>query len=280
MNTNHPTTLPLLPLRILIVDDEALAREKVRIMLHSESDIGEVHECRSAREALELIPATKPDIIFLDVQMPGLNGFDMLHALDALEIEEGYAPLVIFVTAYQEFAVQAFTVNAVDYLLKPFDKKRFKAALLRARQGIESREAKKQNAHLATMLTSLKSAAQLALETAETQQYLEHFVARVRGKITLIRTGSVRWMESEGNYINVHTTEGSSYLVRETISGVEAKLNPHDFMRIHRTVIVAKRFVKNFATSTANDYDAIILHDGTELPLSRSYRENVLNLLR
>ena len=87
-------------------------------------------------------------------------------------------------------------------------------------------------------------------------------------------------MESEGNYINVHTTEGASYLVRETISGVEAKLNPHDFMRIHRTVIVAKRFVKNFATSTANDYDAIILHDGTELPLSRSYRENVLNLLR
>jgi two-component system LytT family response regulator len=279
MIENHPETQPLLPLRILIVDDEVLAREKVRIMLRSETDIGEVHECRSAREALKLIPATKPDIIFLDVQMPGLNGFDLLHALDAIETEEGYTPLVIFVTAYQEYAVQAFTVNAVDYLLKPFDKKRFQAALQRARQSIEAREAKKQNAQFAIMLNELQTASPLATETAA-PQYLEHFVARVRGKITLVRTDRACWMESEGNYINVHTTEGASYLVRETISGVEAKLNPHDFMRIHRTVIVAKRFVKNFTTSTTNDYDSIILHDGTELPLSRSYRENVLNLLR
>lgn len=276
--TEHNLATAPQALCLLLVDDEPLAREKVRALLNDEPGIAEIHECRSAREALEVIPTVKPNIIFLDVQMPGLNGFDMLHALHAMDIEEGYTPLVIFVTAYQQYALDAFSVNAIDYLLKPFDRKRFREAFTRAKQHLEAREAQKHNAHLASILVSLQQTTSQQAE-ANSHQFLENLVAKVRGKVTVIPIHHVCWMESEGNYINVHTTEGSSYLVRETISGVEAKLNPRDFMRIHRTVIVANRFVKNFTTSGTNDFDCIILRDGTELPLSRSYRDNVLRLL-
>jgi two-component system LytT family response regulator len=248
--------------RVLIVDDEPLAREGVRSMLDREPDIEILGECGDGRLAVLAIEKQLPDLIFLDVQMPELNGFDVL---EALEIES--MPVVIFVTAYDRYALKAFEVHALDYLLKPFDHERFSLALAQARKQIALHKTGKHSQQLLTLLRDLKA----------DRKFLERFVIKNAGRIFFIKADEISWIEASGNYVRLHIgTE--SHLLRETMSDLENKLNPNKFLRIHRSHIVNIEFIKEMQPWFQGEY-VVILHDGTKLTLSRGYREKLNELL-
>ncbi len=241
-------------LRALIVDDEELARERVREMLRGESDVEIVAECDGGEQAVAAIREKRPDLVFLDVQMPELDGFGVLDRLDESEL-----PRVIFVTAYDQHALRAFDAHALDYLLKPFREERFRDAVQRARESIgQGREDVKQS--LRELLSELRG-----------EEAVEHLVVRSPGKIRFVPVADVDWVESAGNYVMVHVGS-ESHLMRETMSELDARLDSRRFVRTHRTAIVAIARIREVKISTAGD-GRVFLENDQVVPLSRRFRK-------
>ncbi|HKS30633.1 MAG TPA: LytTR family DNA-binding domain-containing protein [Pyrinomonadaceae bacterium] len=250
------------PIRVLLVDDEPLAREMIREMLKDDSEAEIAAECVNGREAIESIQEHSPDLIFLDVQMPEIGGFEVLEALKTIHM-----PHVIFVTAYDQYAVRAFEVHALDYLLKPFDRERFESAWRRAKAHILTTRNGEMDQRILAILEELKAGS----------KYLERLVIKSGGRVFFLDTDDIDWIEAEGNYVSVHTGK-KSHLLRETISSLEAQLDPKKFLRIHRSSIVKIDRIKELQPWFHGEYRVILL-DGTQLTLSRNYRENLQEAL-
>ena len=248
-------------IRTLIVDDEPLARDRVRRFLRDETDVEIVGECGNGTEAIEAINRERPDLVFLDIQMPEKTGFEVIKSLGAKRL-----PTIIFVTAYDQYALQAFEVHALDYLLKPFNRERIKRALTRAREHIEH----KRYGNLDERLHSL--IADLRVE----KKYLDRLVVKAVGRVFFLKTDEIDWIEAAGNYVKLHVGR-ESHMIRETMNGIEAKLDPSKFLRIHRSTVVNIDRIKELHPMFSGDY-AVILRNGTELALSRNYRERFTEL--
>jgi len=251
------------PLRVLVVDDEPLAREKIRGMAALDADLRVIGECANGAEAIEAIQNLKPDLILLDVQMPEVGGFAVLEAL-----KDESLPPVIFITAYDHYAVRAFEVHALDYLLKPFDRERFQAAMERAKRQIRRESSNGLDERILALLEQLRGPA----------RYSERLVVKTGGRVFFLNTDEIDWIEAEGNYVNIHTGAKKSYLLRETISSLESQLDPKEFVRIHRSAIVNINRIKELQPWSHGEYH-ILLQDGTRLTLSRSYREKLQSAL-
>jgi two-component system LytT family response regulator len=249
------------PIRVLLVDDEPLARDMLREMLQGDSDVEIVGESCNGHEALEAIRDQKPDLIFLDVQMPEMGGFELLSSLSGEKI-----PYVIFVTAYDQYAVRAFEVQALDYLLKPFDQERFDLSWERAKKQLQ-RDRNGMDQRILTLLEELKAE----------KKYLERLVIKAAGRIYFLETKDIDWIEAEGNYVSVHSAR-KSHLLRETISSLESQLDPKKFVRIHRSSIVRLDFIQEMQPWFHGEY-RVILNDGTQLTLSRNHREKLQEAL-
>ncbi|MCP4664496.1 MAG: response regulator transcription factor [bacterium] len=247
----------------IIVDDEPLAREKLRGFLESESDIEVIAECRDGAEALITIEQEKPDLVFLDVQMPELDGFEVLDNLDRTHL-----PTVIFVTAYDQYALKAFEVHAVDYLLKPFDRERFREALNRARIELERRQVSGMKRHLEALLEDIES---------RRSKYPERLVVKTSGRVVFLKVAEIDWVDAAGNYVKLHTGN-ESLLLRETMGRIEERLDPRQFLRIHRSTIVNIEGIRELQQQFHGDY-VVILKTGQRLTLSRSYRDKIQELL-
>jgi len=243
-------------LRVLLVDDEPLARAKLRRLLADEAGVEVVGEASSAEEARAAVRDGRPDLLFLDIQMPGEDGFDLVESLDGPR-----PPAVVFVTAYDEHALRAFEVHALDYLLKPFDRERLRIALERAREGIARDDGVSLDEQLRMMLREIRGE----------QAHLDRFVIRSVGRIVFVDAKDVDWIEASGNYVRLHLGR-ENHLLRETMSSLEARLDPQRFARIHRSTIVNVERIKELHHIFHGDY-SVLLRDGTRLTLSRGYRE-------
>ncbi len=248
-------------IRVLLVDDESLAREMLREMLQDDPQVIIVGESCNGREALEAIRTHAPDLIFLDVQMPELGGFEVLEALGR------DIPRVIFVTAYDQYAVRAFEVHALDYLLKPFDQERFDISWQRARAQILRDRDGGTDQRILALLEEMKAG----------NKYLERLVIKASGRIYFLETAEIDWIEAEGNYVSVHSAK-KSHLLRETISSLESQLDPKKFLRIHRSSIVRIDRIQELQPWFHGEY-RIILQNGTQLTLSRNYRDKLQEAL-
>ena len=248
--------------RVLIVDDEPLARDGVRIHLEDQSDFEVAGEAGNGEEAVAAIRELRPDVVFLDVQMPGLGGFGVLDALAGETL-----PQIVFITAYDQFALQAFEAHALDYLLKPFDEERFLRSLDRVRHQLRSHRRGDLEDRLVTLLEEL----------GDRPRYLERFVVRAGGKILILRAEDVDWIEAAANYVKLHVG-GRVYLMRETMTRLEQSLDPSHFVRIHRSTIVRVDRIRMLEPLFQGDY-VVVLQDGARLPTSRTYRDNLQELL-
>ena len=242
-------------LRALIVDDEAIARRRIRRLLRSVEGMAIAGECGDGTSALATIDGTRPDLVFLDVQMPGLDGFDVIARLQAECI-----PAIIFVTAFDRYALRAFDVHAVDYLLKPIAPARLRVAIERARDRLARGDHQ----------PGLRS---LAREAQERPRYLTRLSVRARGRVMLVDVEAIDWIQAADNYVTVHAS-GREYLLRETLATLERQLDPDRFVRIHRSTIASLDRIAELQPSSHGDFD-VRLRDGTRLTLSRSWREHV-----
>ena len=250
-------------IRTLIVDDETPARDRLRHLLKTEEDIEIIGECSNGQQALEALKTDPPDLVFLDIQMPRLTGLEVCAEVNAAG---GAMPMVVFVTAYDEYALRAFEVHAVDYLLKPFDRERFQSTLDQVRQRID-RSGGGAEARLAALLAEFRG----------TTRHPDRLVYKQNGRIVFVRTDSIDWVESDGNYVRVHAGADSHY-VRETLAGIENQLSAEKFMRISRSTIVNLDRVKEFQPVFYGDY-AVILQNGSKLNMSRTYRDRLESLI-
>lgn len=246
------------PIRVLIADDEPLAREGLALLLADDPDVEIVGECGTGQGAVTAILDLRPDLVFLDVEMPLMTGFEALEAIDPKSI-----PLVIFVTAYNQYAVQAFDVHAVDYVLKPLDRERFKQAVHRAKQQLTMRRESAISRRILDCLEKLQTP----------PKFLDRMVVRSNENVLLLKVEEIDWIEAEGNYIRLHVGK-RSHIVRETLSNVESQLDPEKFVRIHRSTIVQTGRISRIEPRFHGDC-TVVLSDGTELMLSRSYRKNI-----
>ena len=244
--------------RVLVADDEPLARERLRLLLTREDWIDLVAECPDGMEAIEAIDRLQPDLVFLDIQMPGATGFEVIEAVGPDRM-----PLVVFVTAFDQYALRAFDVHALDYLLKPFDRERFHEALVRARQQLERRTNGDLERRLLELVQDLKPAV----------QRLERFVIKAGGRVFFVRADEIDWIEAAGNYVKLHVG-GDAHLFRETMNSLESQLDPDTFFRIHRSHIVNIERVKELQPWFNGEY-VVFLRNGTRLTLSRGYREKL-----
>lgn len=250
-------------LRTIIVDDERLARQKVRTMLAAHPDIELIAECRNGAEAVETIRTERPQLVFLDVQMPGLDGFDVLREVGAENV-----PSVVFVTAHDQYAVKAFDVHAIDYLLKPFDRKRFEISLERARRELQ------QGDHHACA----EKIAALIRDLSGSYPHADRLVVRSEGRIFFIRTEDIDWIEGADNYARLHVKR-DGHLIRETLGSLEARLDPRKFIRVHRSAIVNVDRIEEIKTLFHGE-QTIVLRDGTEIHFGRKFRNRLDGLLR
>ncbi len=249
-------------IRALIVDDEPLAREGIRMRLTSQPDVDVVGECRNGREAVAAILRDAPDLVYLDVRMPRMDGFAVIEAVGVDRM-----PHVIFVTAYDEHALHAFEVNALDYLLKPVDGERFAAALDRARDRIAARNLTSVTAQLQQMIESLRGE----------RTYLDRLFVKTSGRILSIDVEDVDWIEAADNYVQVHVGR-SSHLLLATMNSLEARLDPRRFMRIHRSTIVNLARVKELQPMFHGEY-RVVLRDNTQLTSGRRYGKSLQRLV-
>jgi two-component system LytT family response regulator len=247
-------------IRTVIIDDERLARQRIRRMLSNSPDFEVIAEFENSQHGLDYLEDTGADLLFLDVQMPGLDGFALLEALNPARM-----PIVIFVTAYDEYALRAFEYHAFDYLLKPFDQTRFEKALDRARKQLTSQGSN--NEKLLNLLNEIR----------QRNQEPARFAIKTPGRVFFVRQEDIDWIEAADNYVNLHVG-ADTHLIRETMNSLEGRLDSRKFLRIHRSTIVNAERIKELRPWFHGEY-VVLLKDGTELTLSRTYREKILSLL-
>jgi two-component system, LytTR family, response regulator len=246
-------------IQAVVADDEVLARQKLRQLLRDERDVEIVGESASANETVELVRATKPALLFLDIRMPGMDGFDVLGALSTEKAVP--MPAIIFTTAYDQYALRAFEFHAVDYLLKPFTPERLQSAIQRVRERFLAHDS-----------------------SAATNGYGKNggghttrIVFKSRGRILFLPVSEIRWIGAEENYVRL-CTERETHLLRETMAHLEERLDPHSFLRVHRSFIVNLQFVKEVRTEHDGESSVIML-DGQKIAMSRSYKSRILESL-
>lgn len=246
-------------IKAILADDEVLARQKLRQLLRDESGIEIVGECATASETVELVRAAKPELLFLDIRMPGMDGFDVIGELSC--DSDFPMPAIVFTTAYDNYALRAFDVHAVDYLLKPFTSARLHEAIQRAQE---------------------RALAKAAPDAASGQNGHETEIAarivfKSRGRILFLPVANIQWVRAEENYVRL-CTGAETHLLRETMSHLEARLDPRSFLRVHRSFIVNLNFVKE--VRTAQDGESVVLMtDGQKVAMSRGYRSRIMETL-
>jgi two-component system, LytTR family, response regulator len=258
--------------RALVADDEQLAREMVAALLRADPDIEFVIECADSTSARDSIARLRPDIAFLDIEMPGSNGLEVADSLDPR------GPVVVFITAYSSYATQAFDVSAVDYVLKPFSDRRFGEAVERAKRRVRERrlgELANQVAHLSAELRQEEGGTSPVLSTGQTG-YLQRLAFREGERSVVVKTADVLWIEAEDYYVLIHTKQGR-HMVRASMTSLEQRLDPHRFRRVHRTAIVNLDEVRTMHDSGGLQ---LTLSDGSEVSVSRSRRSQIEPLLR
>jgi len=249
-------------IKALIVDDEPLARDRIREMLKEHPEVEVIAEARNGQEAIDAIASQNPDLVFLDVQMPDLDGFSVLQNLDVQKI-----PLIIFVTAYDQRALRAFDVHAVDYLTKPFDRNRFAEAIDHAKVYMKGTK-EPDTARILSMLQEIRAG----------ERYLERFAVKNGETVFFVRAEDVDAIEAQGNYVRL-SLAGSSHLLRDTLNNVESQINPRMFVRIHRRTIVNIDRVKEVQTWARGEY-RVVLFTGAHYTLSRGYRQHFEKLIK
>ncbi|HZS04677.1 MAG TPA: LytTR family transcriptional regulator DNA-binding domain-containing protein [Blastocatellia bacterium] len=250
-------------IRTLIVDDEPLPRERIRTLLAGYRDIEMIGECRDGREAVNAILTERPDLVFLDIRMPELDGFEVIKA-----VNPEYLPAIIFVTAFDEHAIRAFEVNAIDYLLKPINPARFEKAVRRAIDRLTQGGARGPDRKLLDFVERLRAG----------QQYATRFVVRSGPRLSFVRASDVDWIDVADNYVRLHVS-GREHLVRDTLKSVESQLDPESFVRVHRSIIINLDRVESVEPWFHGEY-AVTMKDGAKFTTSRSYSERLRLLLR
>lgn len=252
-------------IRLIIVDDEPLAREGIAFQLRHEQDVDIVAQCEDGSEAIKAIGTLNPDLVFLDIRMPKISGFDVIAKVGADKM-----PLVIFLTAYDEHAVEAFRLNAIDYLLKPIEKSRFRESLQKARTRLQTSRFASQAEHLQQLLATMRNAPPAATPA--------RIALKLSGHIHFLQPQELDWVESEGDYVNVHTVE-RTHLVRETMLTMEKRLEPHGFLRIHRSAIVNLDKISKLLTTDHGDYE-VLMTNGLSLKIGRNYRDALFSRMK
>lgn len=240
----------------VVADDEALARAKLRQLLAEERGVEVVGEAANAEETFELVRAAKPQLVFLDIHMPGMDGLDIAAELSLGK--DAPPPYVIFTTAHDQYALRAFEVHAVDYLLKPFSRERLSSAVERARKQVHAQQAS-------------------GTGNSAHGRYASRIVFKSRGRIVFLPLSDIRWISAEENYVRIRTAT-ETHLLRETMARLQEKLDPEVFLRIHRSSIVNLQFVKEVRTEPDGEYSVVLLN-GEKLGMSRSYRARITDLL-
>jgi two-component system LytT family response regulator len=266
--------------RTVIVDDEALARRGLELRLGHAADFEIVAQCASGRDALPAIREHKPDLLFLDIQMPGLSGFDLLS-----QIPRESLPLVVFVTAYDQYAIRAFDARAVDYLLKPIDDDRFTATLENVRAHLRARDAAEQRDRLVGLIAEISGCGEVALDellqrgrAAVEAPHAEILPIRQGREIVRVPIASIEWIDAAGDYMCIHA-RGQTHILRGTMKDLEDILDPRLFQRVHRSTIVNLRRVKSLRAHMNGEY-FLTLEGAHELKMSRTYRDKVEYFLK
>jgi two-component system LytT family response regulator len=247
----------VMSIRTLVVDDEPMARERIVSLLAQEPDVDVVGQCSDGGEAVTAIQNLSPDLVFLDVQMPAADGFGVLR-----QIKREQMPMVVFVTAYDEYALQAFEVHALDYLLKPFGRDRLQQSLAHARQQREGHRAGELGRGLMALVDDLAP-----------ERKPDRLVVKSGGRVFFVRTDEIEWIEAAGNYVRLHLAT-QTHVFRETMNDMEKRLDPERFFRIHRSRIVNGDRIKELQPWTSGEY-LLVLQNGAHLRLSRNYREKL-----
>ncbi len=255
-------------IKTLIVDDEPLARKGIRMHLEGESDVDILAECANGHEAVSMIRSRAPDLVFLDIQMPEMDGFRVIE-----EVGVEQMPVVIFVTAYDQYALQAFDAHALDYVLKPIDEPRFREALNHARVHLQLKEM----GGLQQQVRALLDQIQASREGTEEKKYLERLVIKEAGRVFFLKAQEIDWLETAGNYVRLHVGQ-EVHLIRSSLNAMEAGLSPDYFLRIRRSTMVNVNRIKELLPLFNGKY-VFVLHDGTRLTSSRRYRPNLEHLL-
>ena len=275
-----PATAFASPIRVVIVDDEPIARRGIKQLLKRHSDIQVAGEARNGREAVRVLNALAPDLVFLDVQMPEMDGFAVLR-----EVELQPLPAVVFVTAHDSFAVRAFETHALDYLVKPVPEERFEDSLTRVRERLRSREAAELSRRLSTLLAEGQGVGALAALAdagrSAPAECARSLVVGIGGSDLLVDTSDIEWIEADDYYAAIHV-KGRRHLVRESLASLEGRLDRARFVRAHRSAIVNLAFVRELRSLTQGDSTetSLVLRDGTLVPLSRRRREEVTEAVR
>jgi two-component system LytT family response regulator len=249
-------------IRTIISDDEPLAREKLRILLASEAGVRIVAECRDGRQTIDALRTYKPDLLLLDIQMPGADGFQVLSTIPADDM-----PLVVFTTAYDQYAIRAFETHAVDYLLKPFDHERLHKAIERTRSELLKTNDREMTQRILDLLASSRVESRVA----------KRLVIKAAGRVVFLDVEEIDWVEAAANYVKLHVGR-ESHLLRESIGRISERLDPDRFVRVHRSTIVNVRRIKELQPCNSGEY-IVVLKDGKELSCSRGYRTELHHLI-
>lgn len=266
-------------IRAIIVDDEPLALQGLKIRLSAFQEVEIVAECVNGREAVKAIKSEAPDLVFLDIQMPGLDGFGVVRAMIG-----GPAPLFIFVTAYDKYAIDAFETNALDYVVKPVEEERLKDAIHRAREALKSKAAVERESQLVELLSTLSEDGRDRIkelindpEWSEKERYPERLSFKDGTKLVVLGADEIEWIDAAGDYMCIHAA-GKTHIIRETMKALQQRLDPERFQRVHRSAIVNIKKVKELHPHSNGEY-FLILNNGQELKLSRSYKDVVARFM-
>src|SRR6266404_2472547 len=245
-------------IKALIVDGESLARRFIRRMLKDDQEVEIVGESDNGKDAVAMITKQDPDLIFLDIQMPEMDGFSVLEAVGLERLPE-----VVFTTAYEQYAIRAFELHAVDYLLKPFDQARFADMMRHAKERLRYRQLGDSRLQIGALLENVKRRA----------QYLDRLIIKAEGRITFLKTDDINWIEADDKYVHLHAGK-TAPMVRQTLGAMEAQLDPTKFLRIHRSAIVNVNYIQELQPMFSGQH-TVVMNDGAKLTLSRKYKDKL-----
>ncbi len=259
-------------IRTLIVDDEPIARRRLHRLLRDHQDVEIAGDCATGEEAVQAITTETPDLVFLDVQMPGVDGFEVLRRLNGTPL-----PAIVFVTAFDQYAIDAFNVHALDYLLKPFSAERLEAALTRVREDLVGKAVQQARQLLGLLEDTNGPGSRSTGLQGERAGRIDRLLVKEDGRMIFLRATQIDWIEADGNYMKLHVS-GETYTIRDTIGRLEQVLDPAVFLRVHRSSIVNLDSVRELHPWFAGDY-MLFMKDGSEVKLSRTYRDHLMQRL-